>query len=136
MTMTNATRRVTNMQRLGSVAFAIIAGTLTATSNASTVTPAVGQEASCYLAGHLDTDRVRADIDYPIRTDRVWYEAIIARLAWELDCERLKGSTKESEPVVRGTLEPPNVEYQGIDADRRSVPLDGWAGRNARQRGR
>lgn len=85
------------MQRLGSAAFAIIAGTFSAGSNTGAATAPGGQEASCYLAGHLDTDRVRADIEHSFRTDRVWYEVLISRLLWELDRGRFNGS---SNPVV------------------------------------
>lgn len=38
--------------------------------------------------GSFDTERLRADLKSPLRTDREWHETIIKELAWQLDCER------------------------------------------------
>lgn len=52
--------------------------------------------ASCAVPSHsrgdcgtLDTEKVRADLKTPFRTDREWQETLIKRLAWQLDCERM-----------------------------------------------
>ena len=42
--------------------------------------------------GSFDTDRLRADLKAPTRTDREWHEALIKELAWQLDCERRAAS--------------------------------------------
>jgi len=40
--------------------------------------------------GRFDTDKLRYDLAHPYRTDREWYEAVINRMAWYLDCEQGK----------------------------------------------
>ena len=47
--------------------------------------------------GVFDTGRLRADLLAQYRTDREWYETLIERMAWQLDCERNNHTGGENE---------------------------------------
>lgn len=38
--------------------------------------------------GRFDTTKLRQDLEHPLRTDQLWYETVIKRMAIHLDCEQ------------------------------------------------
>ena len=51
--------------------------------------------------GSLDIDSLRADLKAQYRTDKEWYETLIEKLTWQLDCERLAASADFLTPNVK-----------------------------------
>lgn len=65
------------------VALAVLAGC---------ASPVAAPETGASPCGTFSTYRLRLDLQNPFRTDREWYETLIRRLAWQLDCERGRSS--------------------------------------------
>ena len=66
---------------IGIILAALISGCCSAP-----VKPNVAQD-----CGTLDTEAVRKDVLNNYRTDPIWYNTVILKLTWQLDCERNNG---------------------------------------------